>query len=327
MHAHDHSHDHGDHGPAHGHHGHGHHHAVGHGRAFAIGIVLNLGFVAVEAAYGFVADSMALLSDAGHNLGDVLGLAIAWGASLLARRGPTERFTYGLRSSSILAALFNALLLLVAVGGIVWESLRRLVEPEPVAALTVMIVAGIGILVNGLTAFLFMGGSHEDLNVRGAFLHMVADAAVSLGVVLAGALMLWTGETWFDPIISLVIAAVIVWGTWDLLRQSLTLSLQGVPRGIVLRDVQAELEALPGVGGVHHLHVWAVSTTETALTCHLVMPDGYPGDRFLNDAQAALKQRFGIGHATFQVEVRSADGPGEPPSCPFDAAGQSKSGS
>jgi cobalt-zinc-cadmium efflux system protein len=320
MHAHDHSShdDHEGHGHAPGRHGHSHHAAAGHGRAFAIGIVLNLGFVAVEAAYGFLADSMALLSDAGHNLSDVLGLAIAWGAALLARRGPTERFTYGLRSSSILAALFNALLLLVAVGGIVWESIQRLVEPEPVAALTVIIVAGIGILVNGLTAFLFMDGSHDDLNVRGAFLHMVADAAVSLGVVLAGALMLWTGETWFDPIISLVIAAMIVWGTWDLLRQSLTLSLHGVPKGIVLRDVQAALEALPGVGGVHHLHVWAVSTTETALTCHLVMPEGYPGDRFLDEAQDALKRRFGIGHATFQVEVRTDHGPGEPPSCPFD---------
>jgi cobalt-zinc-cadmium efflux system protein len=291
---------------------------MSHGRAFVIGITLNLGFVVVEAIYGFLADSMALLSDAGHNLSDVLGLAIAWGAALLARRGPTERFTYGLRSSSILAALFNALLLMVAVGGIVWESVRRLIEPEPVAALTVMIVAGIGILVNGFTAFLFMSGSHEDLNIRGAFLHMVADTAVSLGVVLAGALMLWTGETWFDPIVSLVIAAVIVWGTWDLLRQSLALSLHGVPRGIDLAEVRNALRDLPGVAQVHHLHVWAMSTTETALTGHLVMPQGHPGDAFLKEAQRELKRRFGIGHATLQIEIHEIAN-GEPlPPCPME---------
>jgi cobalt-zinc-cadmium efflux system protein len=287
----------------HAHAGHGHSHGDAHGRAFVIGITLNLGFVAVEALYGFLADSMALLSDAGHNLSDVLGLAIAWGAALLARRQPSDRFTYGLRPSSILAALFNALLLLVAVGGIVLESIQRLIEPQPVAALTVMIVAGIGILVNGFTAFLFMSGSHEDLNIRGAFLHMVADTAVSLGVVLAGALMLWTGQTWIDPIISLVIAAVIVWGTWDLLRQSLALSLQGVPRGVDISEVRAALGALPGVAQVHHVHVWALSTTETALTGHLVMPGGHPGDRFLAEARRELKRRFGIGHATLQIEL------------------------
>jgi cobalt-zinc-cadmium efflux system protein len=325
MHAHDHSTDHADHdhgraGVAHGGHGghggHGHHHSVAYGRAFIVGITLNLGFVVVEAVYGFLADSMALLSDAGHNLSDVLGLAIAWGAALLARRGPTEQFTYGLRSSSILAALFNALLLLVAVGGIVWESVQRLIEPEPVAALTVMIVAGIGILVNGFTAFLFMSGSHEDLNIRGAFLHMVADAAVSFGVVLAGALMLWTGETWFDPVISLVIAAVIVWSTWDLLRQSLALSLHGVPRGIDLAVVRQALQSLPGVAQAHHVHVWAMSTTETALTAHLVMPDGHPGDLFLADAQCELKQRFGIGHATLQIEIHPSHQQGA--SCSLD---------
>jgi cobalt-zinc-cadmium efflux system protein len=287
----------------HAHAGHGHSRGDAHGRAFAIGITLNLGFVAVEALYGFLADSMALLSDAGHNLSDVLGLAIAWGAALLARRQPSDRFTYGLRPSSILAALFNALLLLVAVGGIVLESIQRVIEPQPVAALTVMVVAGIGILVNGFTAFLFMSGSHEDLNIRGAFLHMVADTAVSLGVVLAGALMLWTGQTWIDPVISLVIAAVIVWGTWDLLRQSLALSLQGVPRGVDISEVRAALGALPGVAQVHHLHVWALSTTETALTGHLVMPGGHPGDRFLAEAQRELKRRFGIGHATLQIEL------------------------
>ncbi|QFU17439.1 cation diffusion facilitator family transporter [Microvirga thermotolerans] len=306
---------------AHHHHGHSHHghaHPMSHGRAFVIGIVLNLGFVAIEATYGFLADSMALLSDAGHNLSDVLGLAIAWGAALLARRSRTERFTYGLRSSSILAALFNALLLLVAVGGIAWESIRRLLEPTPVAAVTVMIVAGIGILINGFTALLFMKGSEDDLNIRGAFLHMAADAVVSLGVVIAGAVILWTGATWVDPVISLVIAGVVLWSTWDLLRQSLALSLHGVPSGISMTEVRKTLEALPGVARVHHLHVWAMSTTDTALTVHLVMPGGHPGDRFLAEAQAELKRRFGIGHATLQIEIRSAGGPRHGPECPLD---------
>jgi cobalt-zinc-cadmium efflux system protein len=223
-----------------------------------------------------------------------------------------------LRSGSILAALFNALLLLTAVGGIAWESARRLLEPAPVAAETVMIVAGIGILVNGATALLFMRGSHGDLNIRGAFLHMVADAAISAGVVLAGALMLWTGLTWIDPVISLAIAAVIIWGTWDLLRQSLRLSLHAVPHGIVLSDVQAALQKLPGVESVYHLHVWAVSTTETALTCHLIMPGGHPGDAFLRESQQMLRRRFGIGHATCQIEVGK---PGAPlqASCPLDS--------
>ncbi|WP_262298690.1 cation diffusion facilitator family transporter [Microvirga sesbaniae] len=309
MHAHHHS---GGH-----HHGHSHAPQAGHGRAFAIGIALNLAFVAIEAGYGFWADSMALLSDAGHNLSDVLGLAIAWGAALLARRAPTERFTYGLRSSSILAALFNALLLLVAVGGIVWESIQRLIAPTPVAAGAMMIVAGIGIVVNGFTAFLFMGGQH-DLNIRGAFLHMVADAAVSLGVVLGGLAILWTGADWIDPALSLVIAAVIVWGTWGLLKQSLALSLHGVPRGIAVPDVRNALEAMPGVARVHHLHVWAVSTTETAMTAHLVMPGGHPGDRFLAEAQRELKAHFGIGHATLQIEVHRPGTDNHGPECPLD---------
>ncbi len=312
MHAHHHTVGHSHHG-----HHHGHTHEVGHGRAFAIGIALNLGFVFIEAAYGFLADSMALLSDAGHNLSDVLGLAIAWGAALLARRSPTERFTYGLRSSSILAALFNALLLLVATGGIIWESTQRLIEPAPVAAVTVMVVAGIGILINGFTAFLFMSGQH-DLNIRGAFLHMVADAAVSLGVVLGGLAILWTGATWIDPVLSLVIAAVIIGGTWGLLRQSLTLSLHGVPSAIAVSEVRAALERLPGVARVHHLHVWAMSTTETALTVHLVMPGGYPGDRFLAETQHRLKDRFGIGHATLQIEVHAPDRRDDGDECPLD---------
>jgi cobalt-zinc-cadmium efflux system protein len=309
--------------PAHHHSAHHHHHRhshaphSGHGRAFAIGIVLNLGFVIIEAGYGVWADSMALLSDAGHNLSDVLGLAIAWGAALLARRGPTERFTYGLRSSSILAALFNALLLLVAVGGIAWESVQRLIEPAPVAAGTVMIVAGIGIVVNGFTAFLFMGGQH-DLNIRGAFLHMVADAAVSLGVVLGGLAILRTGANWIDPTLSLVIAAVILWSTWGLLNQSLILSLHGVPRDIAVPEVRKALERMPGVARVHHLHVWATSTTETALTVHLVMPDGHPGDGFLAQAQQDLKEHFGIKLATLQIEIHRPGPREHGPECPLD---------
>ena len=297
-------------------HRHGHAPAKGYGRAFAIGIALNLTFVAIEAFYGWLADSMALLSDAGHNLSDVLGLALAWGAAVLARRRRTERFTYGLRSGSILAALFNAILLLVATGGIIWESVQRLIEPAPVAAGLMMAVAGVGILVNGFTAFLFMGG-HHDLNIRGAFLHMVADAAVSLGVVLGGFGILWTGANWIDPALSLVIAAVIIWGTWGLLRQSLALSLHGVPSGIALSEVRGVLERMPGVSGVHHLQVWAVSTTEAALTVHLVMPGGHPGDRFLAEAQHDLKERFGIGHSTLQVEVH-AGGHDHGDDCPLD---------
>lgn len=316
MHAHHHSAGHSHHG-----HHHGHAHEIGHGRAFAIGIILNLTFVAIEAGYGFLADSMALLSDAGHNLSDVLGLAIAWGAALLAKRGRTERFTYGLRSSSILAALFNAVLLLVAVGGIIWESAQRLIEPAPVAAVTMMIVAGIGILVNGFTAFLFMSG-HHDLNIRGAFLHMVADAAVSLGVVLGGLGILWTGATWIDPVLSLLIAAVIIWGTWGLLKQSLALSLHGVPRGIVFSEVREALERLPGVARVHHLHIWAMSTTESALTVHLVMPDGHPGDHFLAEAQHHLKDRFGIDHATLQIEIHAAGKHDHGHECPLDSHGR-----
>jgi cobalt-zinc-cadmium efflux system protein len=312
MHAHHHSVGHSPHD-----HHHGHAPQAGHGRAFAIGIALNLAFVGIEAGYGFWADSMALLSDAGHNLSDVLGLAIAWCAALLAKRGATERFTYGLRSGSILAALFNSLLLLVAVGGIVWESIGRLMEPTPVVAGAMMIVAAIGIVVNGSTAFLFMSG-HHDLNIRGAFLHMVADAAVSLGVVLGGLVILWTGATWIDPVLSLVIAAVIIWGTWSLLKQSLTLSLQGVPSGIAVPEVRKALEALPGVARIHHLHIWATSTTETALTAHLVMPEGHPGDRFLAEAHHALEERFGIGHSTLQIEVHAPGTHDHGSTCPLD---------
>jgi cobalt-zinc-cadmium efflux system protein len=264
---------------------------------------LNVGFVAIEAVYGILANSMALLADAGHNLGDVLGLLIAWAASALAQRRPSAHYTYGLRSSSILAALTNAVLLLLAVGAIVLEAVRRLAHPEPVAEVTVMVVAGIGIIINGLTACLFASGRKGDINIKGAFLHMAADAAVSAGVVFAAFVMLFTGWAWLDPIVSLVIAAVIIWSSWGLLRDSVNMSLDAVPPGINPAEVRAYLADLSGVADLHDLHIWPMSTTETALTCHLVMPGGHPGDTFTASVASQLHHRFRIGHATLQIEV------------------------
>lgn len=302
----------------HAHHDHGHSHAQGHGhghahapkdfgRAFAIGIGLNIVFVGIEFAAGIAYDSMALLADAGHNLSDVLGLLIAWAGATLARRPASARFTYGLRASSILAALANALLLLVAVGAIAWEAITRIGDPPTVEGGMVMLVAGIGILVNLGTAMLFFSGRKHDINIRGAYLHMAADAAVSAGVVLAGALMLWTASPWIDPVVSLVIVAVILTGTWGLLADSVTMALHAVPGRIDPAKVHATLAALPGVARVHHLHIWPTSTTEAALTAHLVMPAGHPGDAFLADAAHRLDHDFGIGHATLQIEI--GDGP------------------
>lgn len=288
----------------HAHAGHSHAHAPkDFGRAFAIGVALNLGFVAVEAIFGILANSTALLADAGHNLGDVIGLLIAWGAASLAKRPPSERFTYGLRASSILAALGNALLLIFACGAIAWEAVWRFTDPQPVASVTVMIVAGIGILINGFTAWLFMSGREGDLNIRGAYLHMVADAGVSFGVVLAGAAIMLTGWLWLDPVTSLAIVAIILWSTWGLLRDSITLALAAVPRNIELAKVKACLEELPGVARAHHVHVWGMSTSEVALTAHLVMPSGHPGDDFLTAAAHELRERFGIAHPTLQIET------------------------
>lgn len=273
------------------------------GRAFAIGVALNLGFVAIEAAFGILANSTALLADAGHNLSDVIGLLVAWGATLLAKRPPTDRFTYGLRGTSILAALGNALLLIFACGAIAWEAVWRFANPEPVASVTVIAVAGTGILVNGFTAWLFMSGRKTDLNVRGAYLHMVADAGVSLGVVIAGAAILLTGWLWLDPLTSLAIVAVILWSTWGLLRDSIGLALAALPSHIELAKVKAYLQGLPGVTRVHHVHIWAMSTNEAALTAHLVMPGGHPGNEFLKSAAHDLHDRFGIAHPTLQIEV------------------------
>jgi cobalt-zinc-cadmium efflux system protein len=271
--------------------------------AFALGIGLNLAFVAAEFVYGVLANSVALIADAGHNLSDVLGLVIAWIASALTRRAPSSRYTYGLGGSSILAAMFNAVLLLVAVGAIAWEALLRLFHPEPVASGTVMIVASIGIVVNGVTAWLFASGRKGDLNIRGAFLHMVADAAVSAGLVVAALLILFTGWFWLDPLTSLAIVGVIVWGTWGLLRDSLAMSVDAVPASIDPQAVRSYLSSCPGVAAVHDLHIWPLSTTESALTAHLVFPDGHPGDEFLLKAATELRQRFGIGHTTLQIEI------------------------
>jgi cobalt-zinc-cadmium efflux system protein len=291
-----------DHG--HGGHGHHHHHASpdGNGRAFAIAIALNTVFVAVEFTYGFLANSTALMADAGHNLSDVLGLALAWGAAILARRQPSGRFTYGLRSSSILAALLNALLLMMACGAIGWEAVQRLASPAPVAGMTVSVVAAIGVVINGFSAWLFMAGSKDDINVRGAYQHMAADAAISLGVALSGLIILGTGWSWIDPALSIVIVLFIVVSTWALLGESLRLVLAAVPDNVDIAEVSTFLCGQPDVGAIHDLHIWAMSTTETALTAHLVMPGGYPGDAAIDTIVAALKAKFAIHHCTLQVE-------------------------
>ncbi len=283
--------------------GHGHAHGKpDHNRTFAIGVGLNLAFVAVEAVYGLRAHSLALVADAGHNFSDVLGLLLAWGAAALTAVRPSPRRTYGLRRSSILAALGNSVLLLVAVGVIVWEAVSRLQRPEPVASGVVMLVASIGIVINTATALLFLRGRRQDLNIRGAFLHMAADAAVSAGVVLAGLIMQQTGWLWLDPAVSLGIVAVIAIGTWGLLRDSVNLALDAVPEGIVPAEVQAYLEGLAGVVAVHDLHIWGMSTSDVALTVHLIKPLIEDEDALLVRVTKDLHDRFGIEHATIQVE-------------------------
>jgi cobalt-zinc-cadmium efflux system protein len=290
----------------HHHHEHGHHHShapATFSRAFAIGTALNVGFVIIEATYGYLAHSLALFADAGHNLSDVLGLLLAWGASSLSRRPPSHRYTYGLRASSILAALINAVVLLLSMGAIAWEALRRFHDSAPVSGETIIGVALVGIIINTATALMFMSGRKSDLNIRGAFLHMAADALVSLGVVVAGIAILFTHWLWLDPLVSLVLVAVVVAGTWHLLRDSVNLALDGVPAGIELRAVKNYLIECPGVSKIHDLHIWAMSTTETALTVHLVIPEGYPGDAFLWEVCHELEHHFGIQHATIQVEM------------------------
>jgi cobalt-zinc-cadmium efflux system protein len=280
----------------------GHDHgAAGFDRAFAIGIALNAAFVAIEGFYGWKVDSLALLADAGHNLSDVAGLVLAWGGALAGKLRPDTRHTYGWKRAGIVAAFVNALLLLVAAGSLALEAVQRLASPQPVAGVTIMAVAAVGIVVNSVTALLFVRGRHHDLNVRGAFLHMAADALVSAGVVIAGGLALSFGWSWLDPVTSLVIVAVIVIGTWSLFRQSLHLLFDGVPEGVDMQAVQAALEALPGVAQVHDLHVWAMGTTDIALTAHLVMPHAQADDVFLQNATRELHERFDIVHVTLQV--------------------------
>ena len=301
-----HSHSHGSHHHHHGPGGH-HHHPADFGRAFAIGIILNLGFVVVEAIYGWQANSMALLADAGHNLADVLGLATAWVGAVLAKRPASRRFSYGFRGASILAALANAVLLLIAVCLIVYHAAWRLIVPDLVEGETVIFVAAIGIAINMGTALMFMRGRKSDINVRGAYLHMVADALVSAGVVIAGFGIQFTGWLWIDPVTSLIVAGMIFLATADLFRESLTMAMAGVPRSIDPDHVEDHLLDLPGVIRVHDLHIWSMSTTEYALTAHLVMPDGFPGDAFLQDCTHQVAHHFGITHSTFQIEVGDGD--------------------
>ncbi len=279
-----------------------HHKTENMNRAFGFGIALNVVYIIVEVIFGLLVSSMALIADAGHNLSDVLGLLLAWGATYLAKSLPTKNRTYGLRKSTILAALFNAIILLIAVGAISIEAIRRLINPEPVQGTPMMIIAGIGVFVNAITAYLFMKGKEKDINIRGAYLHMAADAGVSAGVVIAGLLITLTHWLWLDPLISLVIVIVITIGTADLLKDSFLMSVDAVPRGISLKEVENHLKTIPGVKEIHDLHIWAMSTTETALTVHLVMPDSNPGDYFLKEICSDLQRKFGIEHSTIQVE-------------------------
>lgn len=295
-------------------HGHGHSHAHGqppksYSGAFLVGIGLNVVFVVVEAAYGLASGSVALVADAAHNLSDVLGLGFAWAAILLAQRKPSKRRTYGFRKTTVLAALGNSVLLLVVVGGVAREAIGRLREPASLDGRVVMAVAAVGVVINGVSALLFAKGQKGDANLRGAFLHLASDAAVSLGVVIAGAVILQTGWTRLDPIISLIVSVVIVVGTWGLLKQSVNLALDAVPEGIDAEAVNAYLAGLPGVLEVHDLHIWAMSTTETALTAHLVMATGSCEPRFLGDVGRELHEKFEIGHSTLQVEPPEAPDP------------------
>lgn len=273
------------------------------GARFVIGIGLNIFIVVLEAVFGVFGNSVALIADAAHNLSDALGLGVAFAAHIVSQRAPSPKFSYGLRSSSILAALFNAVFLLVITGGLSWEAVQRFFSPAPVNGTLMMIVAAIGMTVNAGTAALFASGRKGDINIRGAFLHMAADAMISAGVVAAGLLIVLTGRPWIDPVISLIINGIIIAGTWSLLRESLTMSLNGVPKGIIAADVARFLKDLPGVNGLHDLHIWPISTTETALTAHIVMSHGHPGDAFLIDVSHKLRDIYGIGHATLQVEL------------------------
>ena len=311
----DHDHAHHGHGHAHGHrHGGGHHHAhvpATFGVAFAVGITLNTGYVIAEALYGAAANSLALIADAGHNLGDVLSLGVAWFAASLSRRAPTQRYTYGLRGSTILAALSNAVVLLLVTGGVAWASILKLMHPTNSGGAVMMAVAAAGVAVNGVTALMFASGRKGDVNIRGAFAHMASDALVAMGVVVSGGVILVTGWNWVDPAVSLVIGGVIILGTWSLMRESLDLALHAVPTSVDSAEVSRFLRHLPGVSEVHDLHIWGMSTTETALTAHLVRPGGELDDSLLRTACSELRRRFAIHHATLQVETGHGEHPCE----------------
>jgi cobalt-zinc-cadmium efflux system protein len=301
-HHHDHDHECDDHGHSHGL-GHSHSHAPkDFNTAFAIGIGLNTALVVAQVVFGLAAHSLALVADAGHNFADVLGLMLAWWASRLAKSPPTSDRTYGMGSASILAAVANAIVLLVTMGAVAWEAIQRLQHPHEVHGTVVVFIAALGIAVNGISAALFYSGRKGDLNVRGAFLHLAADAAISLGVVVAGLLIMKTGKLWIDPVASLIITATIIYGTWGLLRDSINLALHAVPRGIEIAEVRKWLEACPGISGVHDLHIWAMSTTETALTAHLIKPDGKLDDSMLQEMAHEMEHRFSIHHVTLQCE-------------------------
>jgi cobalt-zinc-cadmium efflux system protein len=316
-HSHDDGHDHDHQTHSHSGHGHGaggghhhhHHHApaAGHGHAFAIAVALNIAIVVAQVVFGVLAHSTALLADAGHNLSDVLGLLLAWGATWLTKRRPSARFTFGYGSSSILASLANAALLLFASGAIVAEAFQRLLNPAPVAGFDVFVVAAIGIVVNGFSAWLFMRGNKDDLNIRGAFLHMAADAAISAAVAVSGLVILATGLTWIDPVMSLLVVAVVVYGTWGLLRDSVHMALAAVPPGVDTQRIRRYLAAQPGVADVHDLHVWALSTTESALSAHLVMPAGHPGDSVIDGMVRTLREQYAMHHATLQVDLGTSE--------------------
>jgi len=290
-----------------------HHKPNNYNRAFAIGVVLNVAFVIIEVIYGFIAESMALIADAGHNFSDVIILLLAWGASLLASKKPTKRRTYGLRRVTIIASLMSAILLLIALGGITWEAIGRFSEPKAVNSLIVIVVAGIGVVINTATALLFISGQKHDLNIKGVYLHMAADAGVSLGVIVAGVAIMATGWLWLDPAISLIIVAIILIGTWELLRDSMNLTIDAVPEGINVAEIEAYLLDLDNVIKVHDLHIWALSTRETALTVHLVMNEEFIDNSFLGNVTEVLHKNYGIEHATIQIEKKDSLG-----SCKLD---------
>jgi len=271
-------------------------------KAFIIGIALNIVYIVVEVVYGILVDSLALIADAGHNLSDVLGLILAWAASYLVKKSATEKYTYGFKKSSVLAAFLNAMILLVAIGVIIWEAVNRFSEPREIPGTTIMIVAGIGVIINAITALLFFSGRKHDLNIKGAFMHMAADAGISLGVVLVGLVLTFTNLYWLDPVVSIVIALIIFWGTWDLLKDSTSLALDAVPRDVDKKGVEDYLDSLPEIDGFHDLHIWAMSTTETAMTVHVVVSKKNDRNKLISTISNDLREKFGIVHTTIQTE-------------------------